>query len=92
MKAVYAGGGLDKGTLRVVAHVYGESGAHGVVRGAASAHEVAGLESNLGYVRVVYRMAHLIENESRGGLEVQGLLSTRLAGLRPRLRGTPRSG
>lgn len=77
MKAVYAGGGLDEGTLRVIAHVHGESGAHGVVRGAAAARKVARLEGDLGYVRVVQRMAHLFENESRGGLEVQGVLSTR---------------
>jgi hypothetical protein len=92
LEAVDAGGGLDEGALRVVAHVHGETGAHGVVRGATAANEKARLEGDLGYVRVVQRMAHLFENESRGGLEIQGVLTTGSEGLRPTPRGTPRSG
>ena len=74
LEPIDAGGRLDEGALRVVAHVHGEPGPHGVVRGATAAHEVARLECDLGDIRVVQRMTELFEYESRGGLEVQGAL------------------
>ena len=71
LEAVDAGSGLYEGGLGVVPDVYGEPGAHGVLRGSSGALEVPGLERDLGYVRVVQRVADLLENLPRSGLEVQ---------------------
>ncbi len=64
-------GGLEKGTLFVIAHVNGEPGAHGVVGGAAAALQVPGFEGKLCDVSVVQGVTDLLEDEARGGLEVQ---------------------
>jgi hypothetical protein len=73
LEIVDAGGGLDEEALRVVAHVYGEPGPHGVVRGTTAAFQIPRLEGQLGNVRVVKRMADLLENEAGCCLEVQGV-------------------
>ncbi len=65
-------GGLEKGALFVIAHVDGEPGAHGVVGGAAAALQVPRFEGKLGDISVVQGVTDLLENEARGGLEVQG--------------------
>jgi hypothetical protein len=72
---VHAGSGLEEGTLWVIAHVYGESGPHGVVWGATVAYEIPRFEGQLGNVRVVQGVANLFEDETRRGLEVQNGLS-----------------
>jgi hypothetical protein len=72
-ETVHAGGRLDEAALRIIAHVNGEPGPHGVVRGTAAAFEVPRLEGELGDVRIVQRVADLFEYEARGGLEIQGV-------------------
>lgn len=76
----------------VVAHVHGEPGAHGVLGGVAAAVEVAGLQRDLGDVRVVQGVADLFEDEAGGGLEVQDGSPFMLSGGLPRgPGGRPRS-
>jgi hypothetical protein len=71
LEAVDAGSGLYERGFGIVPDVYGEPGAHGVLRGSPGALEVPGLERDLGYVRVVQRVPDLPEDLARGGLEVQ---------------------
>jgi hypothetical protein len=70
-QSVHAGSCLHEEALRVVAHVNGEAGPHGVVRGAAAARQVPRLEGQFGDVRIVQRMANLFEDETGCCLEVQ---------------------
>ncbi len=71
-ETVDARGGLAKGALFVIAHVNREPSAHGVVGGASTALQVPRFEGKLGDVGVVQGVTDLLENEARGGLEVQG--------------------
>jgi hypothetical protein len=73
LEAINAGGRLDEGTLGVVAHVHGEPGSRGIVRGTPPAFDIPRLEGKLSDIRVVQRVADLFEDDPRGGLEVQGV-------------------
>jgi hypothetical protein len=54
---VHSGSGLEEGALWVIAHVYGEAGPHGVVRGAAAALQISRLQGQFCDVRVVQGVA-----------------------------------
>ncbi len=72
LETVDTWGGLDEGRLRIVPHVHGEPGPHGVLRRSPYALQVSALQGYLGYIRVVEGVPNLPQNLPRGGLEVHG--------------------
>jgi hypothetical protein len=63
-------GGLHERSLRAVPDVHRGLSPHGVLRRPPGALQVAALQRDLGYVRLVERMADLPEYLARGALEV----------------------
>ena len=70
LEAVDARGCLDERRARVVPDVHRQPGSHGVVGRPPGAVEVATLQGNLGYVRIMEGMPDLPEDLARGGFEV----------------------
>jgi hypothetical protein len=70
LEAIDAWGCLDERCARVIPDVHGQPSSHGVVGGTPGAVEVAALQGNLGYVRIVEGVPDLPEDLARGGFEV----------------------
>jgi hypothetical protein len=72
LEPIDPGSSLDERALRIVPDIYREAGPHGVLGRPPGALEVATLESDLGYVRIVEGMPDLSKDLPRGSLEVHG--------------------
>ena len=71
-------GGLDKRRLRVVPDVHGGPGSHGVLGRAPGVPEVAALQGNLRYVRVVEAVPDLPEDPRAAALKSMCTLAENL--------------
>jgi hypothetical protein len=72
LEPVDAGCSLDERGLRIVADVDREPGSHGVMGRSPRALEVATLQGNLRYVRVMEGVSDLPQDLPCGGLELHG--------------------